>query len=92
MQFNRFSKIRHPSIFGILRRPWTTLAVAVLLLAPQKYLEFNNFSEAAESELRFIDSEHSLATVLQHGASLEKQEKWSEALSYYEDAIKRYQI
>ncbi|MEK6269454.1 MAG: S41 family peptidase [Planctomycetales bacterium] len=90
MQFNQFSQIRHLSEFGILRRPWTTLAVAVLLLAPQKYLEFNNFSEAAESEIRFVDSENSLATVLQHGASLEKQEKWSEALAHYEDAIKKF--
>lgn len=47
-------------------------------------------ARAAESELRFIDRSENVQALLQEGDLLEKQDKWAEALSFYEKAIKRY--
>ena len=90
MQPLHFFQIQHLSVAAAFRRTLSALAVIALLLGPQKYLEINRAADAADSELRFIDSENSLATLLQQGAYLEKQQKWGEALSHYEDAIKRF--
>ena len=90
MQPLRFFRTQHHSVVGAFRCMLSAMAVVVLLLGPQKYLEINRSADAADSELRFIDSENSLAALLQQGAYLEKQQKWGEALSHYEDAIKRF--
>lgn len=89
MQFVRISQTNSSIVPNrLLHRVWNLLAIATLFLATQ--ILSAHYCSAAESELRFIDSENSLATVLQHGARLEKQEKWAEALSHYENAIKRF--
>ena len=89
MQFARFPLINLALPANrLVQRVWILLAIGTILSVAQGLPE--NHSTAAESELRFVDSENSLATVLQHGAHLEKQEKWAEALSHYESAIKRF--
>jgi len=90
MQPLRFFQTQHHSVVDAFRRTLSALAVVALLLGPQQYLEINRSADAADSELRFIDSENSLAALLQQGAYLEKKQKWGEALSHYEDAIKRF--
>jgi carboxyl-terminal processing protease len=90
MQPLRFFQTQHYSVVDAFRRTLSALAVVALLLGPQKYLGINRSADAADSELRFIDSENSLAALLQQGAYLEKKQKWGEALSHYEDAIKRF--
>ena len=88
MQFSRFSQIRSTAAAILFHRAWIFVAVATILFAAHNTVDHH--AAAAESELRFVDSENSLATVLQHGANLEKQQKWAEALSHYENAIKRF--
>ncbi|MEC8337668.1 MAG: S41 family peptidase [Planctomycetota bacterium] len=88
MQFSRFSQIKSITAAIRVRRAWIFVAIATILFAARNTSDYH--VAAAESELRFVDSENSLATVLQHGANLEKQEKWAEALSHYENAIKRF--
>lgn len=90
MQPLRFFQTQRHSVVDVFRRTLSALAVVALLLGPQKYLGINRSADAADSELRFIDSENSLAALLQQGAYLEKKQKWGEALSHYEDAIKRF--
>lgn len=88
MQLARFSQIKSITAAFIHHRAWIFVALATILFAARNTSDYR--VAAAESELRFVDSENSLATVLQHGANLEKQEKWAEALSHYENAIKRF--
>ena len=88
MQFSRLSHIRTIAAAILFHRAWIFVAVATILFAAHNTSDYH--AAAAESELRFVDSENSLATVLQHGANLEKQQKWAEALSHYENAIKRF--
>ena len=88
MQLSRFSQIKSITAAFIHHRAWIFVALATILFAARNTSDYR--VAAAESELRFVDSENSLATVLQHGANLEKQEKWAEALSHYENAIKRF--
>ena len=88
MQLSRFSQIKSITAAFIHHRAWIIVALATILFAARNTSDYR--VAAAESELRFVDSENSLATVLQHGANLEKQEKWAEALSHYENAIKRF--
>ena len=88
MQFPRFSQIKSTTAAILFYRAWIFAAVAAILLASRTTPDY--WAAAAESELRFVDSDNSLASVLQHGANLEKQEKWAEALSHYENAIKRF--
>ena len=47
-------------------------------------------SIAAESELRILERSESIQLLLQQANALEKKQKWDEALSLYEGAIKRY--
>ena len=61
---------------------------AVPLTAP--LLWYATPAGAAESELRFLDRSENVQALLQQGDLLEKQDKWAEALSFYETAIKRY--
>jgi len=67
-----------------------TLLTVFSLLWLQTSAVVTPTATAAESELRFVDSEHSLATLLQQGSYLEQQHKWAEALSHYEKATKRF--
>ncbi len=92
MHFVRFPQINAPLAANrVLQRFWILLTIATILTIAQSLPEnYSAAAEAVESELRFVDSENSLATVLQQGANLEKQEKWAEALSHYESAIKRF--
>ncbi len=90
MQLFRHFKIHRVTADKIFRGTLSFLAIAFLLSSPQQYLKINSRVDASESDLRFVDSENSLAAVLRQGASLEKQEKWGEALSHYENAIKRF--
>ncbi len=73
-----------------LRRAFRFLSFAILLMGLQVTFHAIPSARAVESEIRFVDSEHSLATLLQQGAYLEEQEKWGEALSHYEKAIRRF--
>jgi len=75
---------------AVLRRAYRFLSFAIILLGLQVTFNATPNAGAAESEIRFVDSEHSLATLLQQGAYLEEQEKWGEALSHYEKAIRRF--
>ncbi len=90
MQLFRHFRIPRFTADKIFRGTLSFLAIAFLLSSPQQYLKINSRVDASESDLRFVDSENSLAAVLRQGASLEKQEKWGEALSHYENAIKRF--
>ena len=86
----QFFQIRHRPWSSLLRRASSVLAVAIFVLGLQIHPNLTPDSNAAESQIRFVESEHSLATLLQQGAHLEQQEKWGEALSHYEKAIRRF--
>jgi len=47
-------------------------------------------SIAAESELRLLKQSESIQLLIQQANALEQKQKWDEALSLYEGAIKRY--
>ena len=85
MQFSRFSQIKSITAAIRFRRAWIFVASATILFAARSTSDYH--VAAAVSVRRFGDSENSLATVLQHGAYLEKHEKWAEALSHYVNAI-----
>ena len=56
MQPLRFFQTQRHSVVDVFRRTLSALAVVALLLGPQKYLGINRSADAADSELRFIDS------------------------------------